>query len=226
MESKLNSKKEDCWYRDSCSQDCEWSCIRYLEMSYLMENSGIPKSKRRPIDLYPSDEDYDAFVRLAQIKQHIEEFVNSGKSLYITSATTGNGKTSWAIKLLLKYFDRVWAGNGFKVRGYFVHVPTLLLNLKDFDNPNTDIHRIKKILLEADLIVWDDIASTVVSKYDYSQLLMYIDNRCLEDKSNIYTGNLNTKALLEKSLQDKLTSRIWELSEIVEFVGKDRRNEC
>lgn len=226
MESKLNSKKEDCWYREVCSQECEWSCIRYLEMSYLMENSGIPKAKQRPIDLYPSDADYDAFVRLAQIKQHIDEFVRSGKSLYITSATTGNGKTSWAIKLLMKYFDKVWAGNGFRVRGYFIHVPTLLLNLKDFDNPNTDIYKVKKILLEADVVVWDDIASTVVSKYDYNQLLMYINNRCLEDKSNIYTGNLNTKALLEKSLQDKLTSRIWELSEVIEFKGKDRRNEC
>lgn len=226
MGSGLNSKKEDCWYREVCTQDCSFSCIRYLEMSYLMENSGIPKSKQKPIDLYPSDEDYDAFVRLAEIKQHIDEFVKDGRNLYITSAKTGNGKTSWAIKLLMKYFDKVWAGNGFNVRGYFVHVPSLLLNLKDFNNPNTDINKIKKNVLTADLVVWDDIASTVVSNYDYSQLLMLIDTRCLEDKANIYTGNLNTKSSLNKVLNDKLTSRIWELSEIVEFKGKDRRNEC
>lgn len=190
-----------------------------------MENSGIPKSKQRPIDLYPSDEDYNAFVRLADIKQHIDEFVMNGESLYITSRSTGNGKTSWAIKLMLKYFDKVWAGNGFNQRGYFVHVPTLLLNLKDFNNPNTDISKIKKSVLTADLVVWDDIASTTVSKYDYSQLLMLIDNRCLEDKANIYTGNLNTKAALNEILNDKLASRIWELSEVIELRGKDRRNE-
>ena len=185
-ENSINSKIEDCWYREVCLQECEWSCIRYLEMSYLMDNSGIPKAKQRPIDLYPNDIDYDEFVRLSEIKQHIDEFVKAGKNLYITSAITGNGKTSWAIKLLLKYFDKVWAGNGFKVRGYFVHVPTLLLNLKDFDNPNTNIHRIKKILLETAVVVWDDIASTEISKYDYSQLLMLIDNRTLENKSNIF----------------------------------------
>ena len=224
-ENSINSKKEDCWYREVCTQDCEWSCIRYLEMSYLMDNSGIPKAKQKPIDLYPNDIDYDEFVRLSQIKQHIDTFVKDGKNLYITSATTGNGKTSWAIKLLLKYFDKVWAGNGFKVRGYFVHVPTLLLNLKDFDNPNTDIHRIKKILLETDVVIWDDIASTEMSKYDYSQLLMLIDNRTFENKSNIYTGNINSLDKLRKVLGDKLSSRIWSLSEVIEFKGKDRRNE-
>ena len=224
-ENSINSKKEDCWYREVCTQDCEWSCIRYLEMSYLMDNSGIPKAKQKPIDLYPNDIDYDEFVRLSQIKQHIDTFVKDGKNLYITSATTGNGKTSWAIKLLLKYFDKVWAGNGFKVRGYFVHVPTLLLNLKDFDNPNTDIHRIKKILLETDVVIWDDIASTEISKYDYSQLLMLIDNRTFENKSNIYTGNINSLDKLRKVLGDKLSSRIWSLSEVIEFKGKDRRNE-
>lgn len=190
-----------------------------------MDNSGIPKAKQKPIDLYPNDIDYDEFVRLSQIKQHIDTFVKDGKNLYITSATTGNGKTSWAIKLLLKYFDKVWAGNGFKVRGYFVHVPTLLLNLKDFDNPNTDIHRIKKILLETDVVIWDDIASTEISKYDYSQLLMLIDNRTFENKSNIYTGNINSLDKLRKVLGDKLSSRIWSLSEVIEFKGKDRRNE-
>lgn len=223
-ENKLSSK-DICWYKDVCTQNCEGTCVRFLEMQYLMENSGIPKAKQTPIKLYPRNEDYSAFVRLSEIKNNIEEFVSKGKNLYITSSTTGNGKTSWAIKLLLKYFDSIWAGNGFRVRGYFVHVPTLLLNLKDFDNKNTDINRIKKILLTADLVIWDDIASTAVSKYDYSQLLMFIDNRVLENKSNIYTGNLNTKAMLERALQDKLTSRIWELSEVVEFVGDDRRNE-
>ena len=188
-----------------------------------MENSGIPKAKQKPIKLYPGDADYDAFVRLAEIKSGIEFFVQGGKNLYITSTTTGNGKTSWAIKLLLKYFDRVWAGNGFRIRGYFVHVPTLLLNLKDFDNTLIDKSKIKQILLSADLVVWDDIASMEISKYDYSQLLMLIDNRVLEEKSNIYTGNLNTKEMLEKVLQKKLTSRIWGLSEVIELKGEDRR---
>ena len=82
----------------------------------------------------PEDIDFDAFTELADIKDDIVNFVSSGKCLYIASEYNGNGKTSWSIKLLLRYFDQVWAGNGFRCRGVFVHVPSLLLRLKDFDN--------------------------------------------------------------------------------------------
>ena len=229
MANSINSK-EDCWYKAVCTNPlnrddnaCEGSCIRYLEMQYLMDNSGIPKVRQKPISLYPSDCDLDAFIELADIKDGIADFVESGKNLYITSAITGNGKTSWAIKLMLKYFDSIWAGNGFRVRGYFAHIPTLLLNLKDFNNADIDMAKIKKTLLTADLVVWDDIASTEISKYDYSQLLMLIDNRVLENKSNIYTGNINSLDKLRKVLGDKLSSRIWNMSKVIEFKGADLR---
>ena len=176
---------ENCWYKDVCTQVCTESCIRYLEMSYLMDSSGIPKAKQKSINLSPDDSDYDAFYSLLSIKNDIVNFVNSGKNLYITSNITGNGKTSWAIKLMLKYFNEVWAGNGFKTRGLFIHVPTLLTNLKNFENPLSDSY--KQDLSTTDLVIWDDIASTEMSKYDYSQLLMYIDNRIMNEKSNIFT---------------------------------------
>ena len=110
----------DCWYKEVCSNfgdDCEKCCGRYAEMKFLMEHSGIPKNKQKPIALTPFEVDYKAFSRLAEIKEDMTAFVDSGKNLYITSAVVGNGKTSWALKLLMKYFDEVWDGNGFRVRG-------------------------------------------------------------------------------------------------------------
>lgn len=223
MEYRQDSKK--CWYEKVCSnqtQDCKKSCIRYAEMNYLIANSGIPESRQYPEDLI-SGNDYDSFVTLRDIKNDVLNFVKNGENLYITSEYTGNGKTSWAIKILLKYFDTVWAGNGFRVRGMFVHVPTLLLQLKDFNNPLPDEY--KQNLLNADLIVWDEIANCDVSNYDYSNLLMFIDNRSLCKKANIFTGNRSAKEDLEKIVGAKLTSRIWNTSEIVVFQGKDRRDE-
>ncbi len=212
--------REDCWYKEVCTNDSCDSCIRYAEMKYLMECSGIPEKRQYPEKLI-GDEDLDAFVRLAEIKDNISDFVERGKNLYICSKYTGNGKTSWAIKLLLKYFDTVWAGNGFKMRGLFVNVPTLLISLKDFDNPN--LAELKNNLLLADLIVWDDIAASYMTNYDLTQLMMYIDQRVLLQKSNIFTGNLTTESQLKKMLGDRLASRVWNTSEVVEFVGKDRR---
>ena len=215
---------EDCWYKKVCNQECTSNCIRYLEMKYLMDNSNIPKSRQTPISLFCEDIDYEAYCLLADVKNTVESFVNTGRSLYITSEYTGNGKTSWAIKILLKYFDSIWAGNGFRVRGVFVHVPTFLTKLKQFDSKDESFEQLKQNLLTADLVVWDDIAANGMSAYDHTQLLTYIDQRALENKSNIFTGNLH-KNQLEKAIGTRLASRVWNASTVVELFGKDRRCE-
>ena len=212
--------REDCWYKEVCTRKTCDACIRYTEMSYLMENSGIPKKKQIPVSL-TAGIDIDAFKYLADIKSDIENWVREGNNLYICSEETGNGKTSWAIKLLLKYFDCIWAGNGLRIRGYFVHVPSLLLLLKDFGND--DIAKVKTILMNVDIVVWDDVASTKLSDYDITQLLMIIEHRNLQDLSNIYTGNVITKEQLGKCVGNRLASRIWQYSEIVQFNAKDKR---
>lgn len=212
-------RKTDCWYKKVCSYDSCINCIRYAEMKFLMDHSGIPKVRQKPICLDPGV-DYNAFCELADIKDSITDYVNDGNHLYICSNETGNGKTSWAIKLLLKYFDSVWAGNGFRVRGYFQHVPTLLNTLKDFST-NHDV--LKNTLENVDIVVWDDIAGAKLSDYDIQQLLILIDSRVLEEKTNIYTGNLTSYESLEKALGSRLASRVWNCSRIIKFRGKDRR---
>lgn len=214
-------KNKDCWYRKVCTYDFCTNCIRYSEMKYLMDNSGLSKNKQRPIPLDGS-RDPESFQLLAEIKTDIVNFVNNGESLYIFSENTGNGKTSWAIKLLLKYFDSIWAGNGFRVRGYFQHVPTLFNTLKDFSKSH---EALKNTLATTDLVVWDDIASTKLSDYDAQQLLIIIDQRVSDGLSNIYTGNLTSQEALTKAVGQRLASRIWNMSTLVEFKGKDRRSE-
>ena len=215
----------ECWYYGVCNNTCTPNCIRFLEMQYLMDTSGIPKAKQIPKQLTPEDVDYDAFTELADIKNDIVDFVGRGKGLYIASKYNGNGKTSWAIKLLLRYFDQIWAGNAFRCRGVFVHTPTLLLRLKDFGNEDTDLNELKKRLLSADVVVWDEIGSDYLSNYDLTQLLTFLDQRDLEEKCNIYTGNLLDSDLLKK-VGAKLYSRIWNGSIKIIFNGSgDRRVE-
>jgi len=216
-------QSSNCWYKEVCdkqSDRCENTCIRYAEMLYLVENSGIPKNKWYPQTL-DAGEDYRQYERLSVIKDDIVNFVKSGSNLYITSEHTGNGKTSWAIKLMLKYFNDIWAGNGFQVRAMFIHIPTLLLKLKNFENPLSEEY--KNNILNCDLIVWDEIAYSNISDYDYSNLLMFLENRILSGKSNIFTSNRDTKKKLDDVVGGKLSSRIWETSEIIQFRGKDRR---
>ena len=215
-------KNTECWYKEVCKlKDCT-CCIRFEEMKYLMDNSNIPKNKQTPISLSCDARDRNAFLELADIKDDIENFVKNGENLYITSSETGNGKTSWALKLLLKYFDTVWAGNGFNVRGYFAHIPTLLGQLKNFTDDTARV-QLLSLLMRVDLVVWDDIASTKLSDFDISQLLSIIDTRLSNGLSNIYTGNIVTKEGLKSALGDRLASRIWIKDSIIELKGKDRR---
>lgn len=150
--------------------------------------------------------------------------MHTGNNLYIASTITGNGKTSWAIKMMLTYFHYVWPGNGFRPRAVFVHIPTFLLKCKDFSNKDEEFEKLKNLITSVDLVVWDDIASSGISAYDYTNLLMYIDGRVSNGLSNIYTGNITDRDLLAKALGGKLTSRIWSAdTEIVILSGGDRR---
>lgn len=219
-------RNSDCWYKDVCLADVSMcnNCIKFLEMQNLMETSGLPKARQCPQELTAPDCDIDAYRQLAEIKANIVNFVEQGANLYITSGTTGNGKTSWAIKLMLRYFDRIWSGNGLNVRGLFIHVPTFLLKAKDFKTVDEKFEHIKKYLTKVDLVVWDDIASTNMSNYDYSQLLVYLDNRLLAKKSNIFTGNFDSRDALEKYMGTKLASRVYGRDTyIVTFKGGDMR---
>ena len=75
-----------------------------------------------------------------------------------------------------------------------------------------------------DLVIFDDIAVSGISQYDYNNLLMFIDNRILNGKNNIFTSNKTSKNSLEDTIGSRLASRIWDTSQIIELKGKDRRN--
>lgn len=213
----------NCWYKKVCQNTCESSCIRYMEMDFLLYRSQIPTKRQYPVSLTPESVDYDRFMDLADIKDDINNFVNNGESLYITSEFTGNGKTSWAIKLMLKYFDNIWSGNGFKVRGIFVNVPSFLTQLKsNISNHNTEFENTIDSLSDVDLVIWDDIASTGLTAYEHSQLLSYIDQRVLACKANIFTGNIPDEKQLEKAIGTRLASRVLS-GTVIELKGRDRR---
>ncbi len=219
--------KNKCWYISVCgkygSPECNASCIRYMEMDFLMQNSGIPRNKQYSVLLTPSKQDVQAFVTLKEIKDDIIAFVENGESVYIYSHNFGNGKTTWAIKLMQKYFDKVWAGNGFRCRGIFIHVPTFLTKIKEgISRKDEDFETLKSRLMTVDLVIWDDIAATKLGDFDHANLLTYIDQRKLNQLSNIYTGNLDQDELQE-ALGNRLASRVWNDSIRVKFVGADRR---
>jgi DNA replication protein DnaC len=190
----------------------------------MIESAKIPKGNQFKNELIPSPIDVENFKFLAEIKKDIINFIKNGENLYIFSSNFGNGKTTWAIKIMQNYFNQIWAGNGFTQRGLFIHVPSFLTKFKEVMNKkDEEFEDLKKQLLEVDLVIWDDIAASKLSDYDHTNLLTYIDQRKLNGKSNIYTGNLNEQELID-ALGNRLKSRVWNDSTVVELLGRDRRN--
>lgn len=212
---------DNCIYKGACTLECDDNCIRFLEMQKLIELSMLPDTL--PQALYPEACDKQSFDTLRDIKNAILNFANDGKNLYLYSTNTGNGKTTWATKMLLKYFDSVWAGNGFRARGLFIYVPQFLFRLTDFNNADEELANIKRLIPTVDLVVWDDIGAKKISDYDNSQLLNYIEQRLQNGKSNIFTSNVGGESL-NQVLGNRLASRIWKSSVRVELTGRDRRD--
>ena len=226
MNGDLNFNIE-CWYKPGCSlyaPMCHKTCHRYLEMNFLITNCGQPDAHRYIKQIVPDKNDIKAYKRLDEIKTNVVSFVSNGSNLYIVSEKLRNGKTTWALKIMYRYFDEIWAGNGFNVRGYFVHVPELLTRLKTYSYRETEEYKYMDYNIKnSDLVVWDDISSMELYPNDQNILNTYIGRRLQNSKSNIFTGYKLGEAL--KSQVGELLSKRIQSSEIVEFVCDGRTPE-
>ena len=219
---------QKCYMYDRCNRkDCESDfCIRKYKTDSLYSAALMTDTQKQHIALRVDADGTDLvqFKQLAEVEQNISKFVEEGKNLYLHSAIPGNGKSSWALRLVEAYFNKIWARSEAKCRVLFISVPRFLLAIKDnITNKSTYVEYIKENVLEADLVVWDDLAAKVGSEFELSHLLSIIDNRLALGKSNIYTSNLNRQQLYT-ALGERLTSRVANMSIDIEFFGSDKRN--
>ena len=215
--------KIDCWYSGGCPKEfpnCKKTCHRYLEMNCLINTCGMKHTEKYLKNIQPAKLDVSSFMRLKEIKDSIVSFTEQGSNLYIGSVNLQTGKTTWSLKLLYKFFDEIWCGNGFRTRGYFIHVPEFLGKLKDFSFRETaEYKRIDKCLKTCDLVIWDDITSQPLTPNEQNILNVYIDKRLMEDKANIFNGMYYKGEKLEQVVGSKLAIRLSE-SEVIVLKGK------
>ena len=216
-----------CFLYDVCNhKDCDKEfCLRKYKMDSLYSAALITDSQKKHIVLRVDQDntDLEQFKQLAAIEQDILKFVTEGKNLYIHSANCGNGKSSWSLRLVEAYFNKIWARTDIRCRVLFISVPRFLLALKDnISAKSSYVEYIKENVLEADLVIWDDIASKMGSEFELSHLISFIETRTALGKSNIYTSNLNRQQLYS-ALGERLTSRIANMSIDIELFGSDKR---
>lgn len=221
---------KNCWLREECCDSnyyCDNSfCVKNYKLSKLYENALISNKQRARVTFFlDADEgDDENYQYLSTVEKNIVNFVNSGGNLYIHSSITGNGKTSWALRLVQAYFNTIWFEASIEdCRALFINVPRYLLALKDNISERSDyVQFIKKHVLKADIVIWDEVGTKGLTSFEHENILNLISVRIDNGKANIYTSNLNDEEL-HQVIGDRLYSRIVLLSDEVELVGADKR---
>lgn len=223
----MDYTKKYCYLVDNCKvSSCKFinsTCLRFFKIDFLLEKALLSNNKNDiPLILDIDGTDKQEYDNLSSIQNDIKSFVKNGNNLYICSSIPGNGKTSWAIKLLRAYILKIWPESKLECKALFINVPKFLIELKqNISNKSEYIEYINDNVLSADLVIWDDIATKFTTEFEHEHLLSLIDNRLFNNKSNIFTSNILPQNL-SSLVGDRLASRINQ-SLIIEFKGKDKR---
>lgn len=216
-----------CHYEEN---NCK-NCPIYFRLNKLFDYSLLSNKQRQYYkllyakDIYGNVTDKNAYDKLNNIKDNIVQSVKNGSNFYIYSSTTGNGKTTWAIKLIQYYLGSIYNKSDFKCRALFISIPRYLSCLKsEIGQQKSDyVKYVEKNIRTADIIVWDDIAIKSMSEWEQEKLLDFINYRIDFGLSNVYTANVLPDRL-EQLLGARLSSRI-RGSYLIEFKSPDLRGK-
>lgn len=195
----------------------------------LLEISGLPRIYWEEVKLNVPDSDVRAYNRLVEIKQNIYDISEPNmdmKNLLICSSKTGNGKTSWAIKILQYFIFKSAQHYPDEETGYFVPVTEFVLASKEYDSS----HRKKywdmlEMIEKSRVVVFDDIGAGEYSRAEYMALLSAIEGRVLRKQYCIFTSNYTEKDdVVVNKIGERLADRVFETSERVILNGEGVRH--
>ena len=203
---------------------------------FILENSYLPKYQWIEDCLKPLD-DAAAFKRLSEIRNNLSDFIVGNfndegyNNLLLCSKNLGNGKTAWAVKLMLTYVelqkgklnnveDSKVTVDRYDYCAFCQSVP-FLIETKQFNNKNN--YEMYNRLCKTNLAVIDDLGAVPMSQYDYTIIYAIFEKRLFAGLPTIITTNFADRKSAEKELGPRLVDRIWNNSEVIEFKNKGFR---
>jgi DNA replication protein DnaC len=173
-------------------------------------------------------------VALRNAKQRVQEFVDlwpntsEGKGLLLMGGC-GVGKTHLAVAALLEIIH-----SGKPGRLVFSNFQDLIQEIHaSFDSDQVpQKNELMRPLLEADLLVLDELGSQKPTQFVHDILYYVINTRYNEERTTIFTTNYYDRTAdakeetLEQRIGTRLRSRLAEMADRIEFTGATdhRRN--
>ena len=200
-------------------------CWREALIARLMEAARIPpRFARTELDLYQPDTDSQR-VALKKARSFIEAFPVVDKGL-LFHGPFGVGKTHLAIGILKALIRKTGA------KAFFFETPELLRQVRHTYNTQVDQTEmgILKPILDADVLVLDDLGTEKTSEWVQETLGLVISSRYNTRRPTIFTSNLHDP--LDSSdpnsfmfqVGARTRSRLLEMCEWVEIQGPDIRD--
>ncbi len=216
-----------CYAEDYCKKDrasCSELCGGYRVLRALYSLSRIPVKYQYKMDLIPEKEDMQSFIALNDFKENIVDHVARGEGLYIWGENTGNGKTSWACKIMGYYFRKIAFSSGLENEGLYIYLPTFLDDLRNSYNSSTpEFEEELEMVKICRLLIVDDIGAERVTEWVRERIVSIINTRSANGLCTIYTSNLSLKGLADKLGDDRISSRIKGSVTEVNLLGMDKR---
>ena len=176
----------------------------------IYKNSNIPlRWLNKNIPLQPEIVDESAFRRLKHIMDESPRFVRENWNLNLYSRNTGNGKTSWAIKIMKNFIDNYACV--YDLDCLYVNIPEFMNLRKRSINDYTaqlQCQQLENRIMEARLVIMDAVASKQASSFDMELLYQLVNYRSTNQKSTIYTSNIKPdelRNLVGERLADRIT---------------------
>lgn len=213
---------------EACST-CTYGCAKYHIMHSLIAQAEIPPKYQGKLQLKPQDDkELATFLQLEEFIQDIESHVKQGHGLYLYSDVKGNGKTSWAIKVMREYMESISNFNRTNLgecKAVYVNVPSFMSKTKasisDFDE---DLGYLRTKIYNADLVIWDDIGKENSTDYSREVLYALINHHYENLNSQIFTSNYSPDQLAaEDKMGSAIMDRINEQCMPLEFTSQGKR---
>ena len=205
---------------------CE--CAEGTMRERLLEQAGIPARYRHcTLDSFElwNPEDPTLAKTLRAVQEFVDLYPACDKGL-ILMGSVGTCKTHLAVAAM----QQVMREKAPPVRGRFADFTALVLEIQmTFDGPGSS-REILKPLIEADLLVLDELGAGKATPWVMDLLYYLVNTRYLEGRITLFTTNFSdfprgqTESLTDR-VSARIRSRLFEMCRRLELRGRDFRAE-